>query len=144
MKLDPEDEHLRGSLYILPPPWVPYAYLPQHPPVPVHRHLIGVEGMCVDHMNGDTLDNRKANLRNVTRSENQQNSDFVRGQSRFRGVSFNKHSSKWLARIKYHGHIYHLGYHATEADANRARLAKEKELWGVQPRRKSAFDEIAA
>lgn len=145
MKLDPEDEHLRGSLYILTlRTGHAYAYLNAQPPQPLHRALVGCVGLDVDHINGDTLDNRKVNLRNVTRSENNRNSDRVWGLSRFKGVVFHKPSGRWTARIKHHGRVYSLGYHRTEEAANERRLLKERELWGINPRRAFAFDEKVA
>ena len=54
----------------------------------MHRLVMGnPEGMCVDHINGDTLDNRKENLRICTMSENSMNRK-LRNDSRsgFKGV----------------------------------------------------------
>ena len=52
--------------------------------------------IMVDHINGNTLDNRRCNLRPCTRSENLQNS--VRRGGKYKGVR-NSHDDKWSARI---------------------------------------------
>ena len=75
----------------------------------------------VDHINGNGLDNRKQNLRLVTRSQNAQNScgrpDHRR--SRYKGVSFctRCRSRPWRAVIHINGKQIHLGYFAIEEDA---------------------------
>lgn len=57
-------------------------------------------GVQVDHVNRDTLDNRRANLRLATRSQNGANCGFnPRNTSGFRGVSFHKELRKWQAQI---------------------------------------------
>ncbi len=54
----------------------------------------------VDHVNGDTLDNRKFNLRNVNRSENQRNmSKSKANTSGVTGVCFDRRRKRWLAQI---------------------------------------------
>lgn len=71
----------------------------------------------VDHRSGDTLDNRKANLRPVSRSDNMLNQPQVRGVRRTKG------SSKWEARVMRHGReICRRGF-PTEAEAIAARAA---------------------
>ena len=45
-----------------------------------------------------------------------------------KGVSFNKHKSKWQAYIRISGKKKHLGYFPTQAEAREARLAAEDEL----------------
>lgn len=54
----------------------------------IHRLVMGnPKGMCVDHINGDTLDNRKENLRVCTRSQNSQNQKIKsHSQSGYKGV----------------------------------------------------------
>lgn len=139
--LDPEDEPLRKSARLrhLRGGHV-YAFIGQ---VPLHRVIMGSPPrLDIDHRNGDTLDNRKANLRVVSRSVNNQNSDrrmpHDPAKTPFKGVS--RHvSGLWLARIKLNGRTVSCGYHVTSDEANQARLRKELELWGVQPRRKQAF-----
>jgi len=67
----------------------------------MHRELMNPpEGMEVDHINGNGLDNRKANLRVCTKEENQQNSKKRTGKSSsFKGVCWDSSGRKWRARI---------------------------------------------
>lgn len=76
---------------------------------------------CVDHINGDTLDNRIANLRAATVSENQQNSRIRRNNKLgFKGVS--GHGDKYQAKIRVNGRAIHLGTFVTPQDAHSAYL----------------------
>lgn len=57
----------------------------------MHRLIMEVEdGGFVDHVNRDGLDNRRANLRHCTRSQNQANRRLSRNTSGYRGVSKRK------------------------------------------------------
>lgn len=57
------------------------------------------KGMMVDHINGDTLDNRKCNLRICNRSENLLNSSFNKNNtSGFKGVIWHSQNKKWQAK----------------------------------------------
>ena len=70
----------------------------------------------VDHINGDTLDNRRANLRICTQQDNMFNSTVKpRGASRYRGVSLWK--GKWRACIVVRRKQRHLGIFPDEASA---------------------------
>ncbi len=79
-------------------------------------------GLLVDHKNNDTLDNRKANLRLATCSQNRINSrrDKSRTSSRYVGASLEKGRGKWIAYINYNGKRIYLGRFDTEVEAARA------------------------
>lgn len=56
--------------------------------------------MVVDHINHDTLDNRKVNLRVLSRSENRQNLNvFSKTSSGVRGVHYHKATKKWQGTV---------------------------------------------
>jgi hypothetical protein len=91
--------------------------------ISMHRELMNFPiGLFVDHHNGNTLDNRMANLRLATRSQNLCNrrKTSSKTSSRFRGVTFRKHASKWSARIRYLGKEIWLGLFDSEIEAARA------------------------
>lgn len=56
----------------------------------MHRDVMNFpKGFDVDHINGDKLDNRKENLRAVTKQQNQFNRGAVKGSiSQYKGVSW--------------------------------------------------------
>ena len=59
------------------------------------------EGIEVDHINGNGLDNRRANLRLVTVQQNRQNRNKGRNnQTGFKGVTFDKKSGKWVMSLR--------------------------------------------
>lgn len=85
----------------------------------LHTFLTGWP--LVDHINGNSLDNRRANLRPATNAENMRNRRRQRNNtSGFKGVSFHKAMGKWRAQISLEGRRRHLSYHATVDDAARA------------------------
>lgn len=87
----------------------------------LHRLLLNApKNMLVDHINGDTLDNRICNLRLATPSQNMGNSKSMRGTSKYKGVHWSKKERKWVAGIK---NGVHLGYFN---DENEAALAYNK------------------
>ena len=88
----------------------------------MHRLLVGaVKGQEVDHINMNKLDNRRANLRLCTPSQNKANQNRrIDNRSGFKGVCLRKRKMKWEAQIAVGGHNMHLGYFADRIDAARA------------------------
>lgn len=78
----------------------------------------------IDHINGDTLDNRIKNLRNVTARENNQNQAIHR-KGKLVGICYNKQTNKIKARISINGKQYHIGYYNTELEAYEAYKSME-------------------
>ena len=73
----------------------------------------------VDHINGDPLDNRKCNLRICTHAQNQHNQHRVRANatSRYKGVSRNPKSGKFIVQIGNGGKSHNIGSYDDEIDA---------------------------
>ncbi len=78
--------------------------------------------LMIDHIDGNGLDNRKANLRIATSATNGRNRRKQRkpASSRFKGVFFRKHDRKWIATIIFDGRKFHLGCFDDETEAARA------------------------
>lgn len=92
--------------------------------VGLHRAVLGLvpgDGLEVDHLNGDRLDNRRDNLRTTTRAQNAQNLRSKPGStSRYRGVCWETRCGKWRATAKAGGRIHFLGRFDDEDEAGRA------------------------
>ncbi len=74
----------------------------------MHREILGRHGFafdCVDHINHDGLDNRKANLRPASFAENVRHQLKYRGLSRYKGVHLDKKTGKWRGSIQVNGKI---------------------------------------
>lgn len=79
------------------------------------------EGMTIDHINGNGLDNRRQNLRLVTPQQNTWNRrPWARGTSKFKGVSWDKETKHWRADIKAGGKNKYLGRFSSEEEAAHA------------------------
>lgn len=109
----------------------------------LHRHLFGLspgDGKTVDHANSDGLNNRRANIRLASYSQNNANRK-TDASLHLRGVSL-RPSGRWQAQIRIDGKQRFLGNFATEAEAGRAYDAAALKHYGEFARLN--FDGVAA
>jgi hypothetical protein len=89
------------------------------------------DNLLVDHRNGNSLDNRRDNLRLATNSQNQYNKrKKPNTSSRFLGVAFHKKNRKWTAYLQASGKRIYLGSFNSEIEAARVRDAAAKKHRG--------------
>ena len=138
--VDPEDAHfldVRGW-YVTKPrkcnTWyaVRNIWEPVHVCVYLHRLIMNAPpGSIVDHINRNGLDNRKENLRLVTRQQNIWNvGPGRRNKSGVVGVHWEKSSQRWRSMIRHNGVVYNLGTFDTLEEGHAAYRKKIVELRG--------------
>jgi hypothetical protein len=91
-------------------------------PLRMHRLIMNApDDMEVDHVNNNTLDYQRSNMRLATRSQNNANRTMPQGEggSGYRGV-YRTTSGRWRAQIKSGGTIHQLGSYDTPEEAARA------------------------
>ena len=84
----------------------------------------------VDHIDHNTLNNQKLNLRICTHSQNHMNKRKYKGTSQYKGVSWYQHAKKWGAYIRLNNKTIHLGIHENEKEAAIKYNQMAKELFG--------------
>lgn len=85
------------------------------------------DGMVIDHINRDKLDNRRCNLRLIPRDANAQNRSAHRNNiTGLRGVMLRKDTGKFLAHARLNGRNIRLGYYETAEEA--AEVARQYRL----------------
>ena len=100
----------------------------------MHRVIMNVsKGKYADHINHNTLDNRRFNLRICTNKQNTYNKKISKNNtSGFKGVSFHKGTRKFMAYIKVDGKLIYLGIYPTSEQAalvyNQAAIKHYKEF----------------
>jgi|DEB0MinimDraft_6_1074348.scaffolds.fasta_scaffold174642_1 hypothetical protein len=102
----------------------------------VHRIIYfletGEQPEIVDHIDGDTRNNRITNLRASNNQFNQANQIQHRGYSKYKGVCLDR--KYWKASIQYNRKSIHIGNFKTELEAAQAYDKKAKELFGEHAR----------
>lgn len=85
----------------------------------LHRLVMNTpHGLSTDHINGNTLDNRKQNLRICTHAQNTYNRGKAnKATSIYKGVSFSTGHQRYVAVIKINRKSIHIGNFVSEDDA---------------------------
>lgn len=98
----------------------------------LHRLIMDFpDGVGIDHINHNTFDNRKSNLRIATTSQNAMNR--IRGSnntSGATGVVWLKNEKKWKAEIKVNDKTIYLGAYEKFDDAVKTRKDAENKYFG--------------
>lgn len=101
-------------------------------PVALHCFVNGTpKGSDTDHANGYKIDNRRRNLRDSTRSQNNANAG-CRGKKAtpFKGVFWHKRAARWMAAIGQNGKLVYLGLFDDDRTAAAAYNAAAVERFG--------------
>ena len=98
----------------------------------MHREIVGAsKDLEVDHVDGNTLNNMRSNLREATRAQNARNTGTPKNNtSGIKGVRFVARYNKWTAKIKVNSLPIHLGTYDTAGEAAAAYAAASKILHG--------------
>jgi len=98
----------------------------------MHRVIMKCpDGMYIDHINKNTLDNRKANLRICTKSQNAANSKLrIDNKYGYKGVRYHKKNKNYNAYIRHNGKDIHIGCYNSIIEAALAYDNKAIELFG--------------
>lgn len=105
--------------------------------ISMHRLILGLHGSTAsiegDHINGNSLDNRRSNLRKCSTAQNACNRrPQKKNRGRFKGVTWRNDTKKWRAMIRHNKRLIHLGQFDDDADAaiayNKASLKYHKEF----------------
>ena len=96
----------------------------------------------IDHINGDSSDDRISNLRDISSAINNQNRyvPMCINKTGVLGVSLHKTSGKYRASIKLNGKQTHLGLFDNVEDAEKAYLSKKKEIHIDQVRKQQIME----
>lgn len=102
---------------------------PKRVSIRMHREILNItdKNIQVDHIDHNTLNNQRYNLRKSTHAENQQNRTSYKGSSSiYLGVSWSKEKCKWEANIK----TKFLGYFISELEAAIAYNKEAHKIYG--------------
>lgn len=98
----------------------------------LHRLLMDdPEGMVIDHINHNGLDNRKCNLRICTNQENICNCEIPKNnKSGCKGVYWAKDKQKWTVQVTINNKTKYIGRYENLEDAIKARQEASKKYYG--------------
>lgn len=119
------EKHGPGNIYLM-------AYVSKGKYIRLSRLITNAgENEVVDHINHDTMDNRKANLRKVTQAHNLLNVGIRSNNTTgITGVWREKRRNKWAAELKIHGKKIYLGQYESFDEAVATRKAAEERYFG--------------
>jgi len=106
--------------------------------IKMHRQILKVpDDIFVDHINHNGLDNRKANLRPATCTQNNRNRRKLqsrpqqgRSRSKYKGLTWYKHEKRWAVRIMVDRQSKFIGYFRNEIDAAKTYDKAAKKYYG--------------
>lgn len=97
----------------------------------LRMHRLFVNSKYVDHINSNTSDNRKNNLRAATKSQNGMNRHLQSNNtSGVTGVYWHKQINKWVAYIMINRRYIYLGSFSSFEDAVKTRKEAEEKYFG--------------
>lgn len=97
----------------------------------LRMHKLFIDGQYIDHINGNTSDNRKSNLRVATKSQNGMNRDLqLNNTSGVTGVYWHKQLGKWVAYITINREYIYLGSFNEFDGAVKVRKEAEDKYFG--------------
>ncbi len=108
------------------------VYTNRKNPLRMHRLIVNApQGMEVDHINGDRLDNRRCNLRLATKAENVRNQKLHKNNTTgFKGVCWDKRGKTFNAKIMLNRKTINIGRYETAEEAYAAYCKSAAELFG--------------
>lgn len=96
----------------------------------MHREILNAPpDKDVDHIDRDSLNNKRANIRVVARSLNNHNRRSW-GRSRFKGVHWDARDNRWCATITLNGKNVKIGRFASEREAAMRYDERAREAYG--------------
>lgn len=103
--------------------------------IKIHRYILNCpKNLVVDHINGDTFDNRVSNIRICTVSDNNKNSCIRKGKktSRYKGVYRRNNYKKnpFVVKMQVNNKYYHIGCYPSEEEAVKAYNDNATKLFG--------------
>lgn len=99
--------------------------------IAMHRFIMKpADDLVVDHIDGNGLNNTRANLRICTQQQNVCNCKGRGGESKYKGLCWDKYNKKWRAQIHYNRENRYLGVFEDEVEAAKEYDKEAVKLFG--------------